>query len=115
MSTEALSKILEALETQATLNRAFVEANTAMNERLLELADNIIDLSRRIEFVARRAALIMGMKAVTLTTECRRCGTHFAQEPGPELCGPCWTELGRPERYLANVTPAPSTERNEPA
>jgi len=112
---ESLLAILEAVEALAHVNRELVDTCKQLMDRDSELGDGLVDLERRLSFVTGRARLLFSMKAATLTTSCRRCGTTFAKEPGPELCGPCWTELGRPERYLETITTAPTTEGNETA
>lgn len=105
MSDTAIATLIEAIEAQSGVCRQLLEAFRESGRRDIELADNIIDLERRLAFTANRARLLLNMKACTLTTRCLRCNAMFATEPGPELCGPCWTELGRPERYLTPVPP----------
>lgn len=101
---ESLKLLMQAVEESVGATRNLIDAYKELAGRDVELADNLIDLQSQITFVASRSRLLLNMKAATLTTKCLRCGTLFAREPGPELCGPCWTELGRPERYLAPVT-----------
>lgn len=103
---ESLLAILAAVEASATVSRELVDICKTLMHRDAELGDGLVDLERRLSFVANRSRLIFLMKASTLETTCLRCGSVFAKEPGPELCGPCWTELGRPTLYLVPVTPA---------
>jgi hypothetical protein len=105
MTPEPIELLLQAVEQQAALSRELLAALKRVHSHEEELGDSIVDLERRLTFIANRARLLFSMKAATLTTDCLRCGSTFATEPGPELCGPCWTELGRPERYLAPVPP----------
>ena len=105
MSVDPFAELLAAMEAQTTLSRELLDALKATNDRQADLGDELLDLERRLTFIAGRARVLFSMKASTRTTDCLRCGATFASEPGPELCGPCWTELGRPERYLAPVPP----------
>lgn len=105
MSTDDVAAILAAIEEQAKLSRELLNALQGLHDADAETRDAVVDLDGRLAAVTRRARLLFSMKAATLTTDCLRCGSTFASEPGPELCGPCWTELGRPERYLAPVPP----------
>lgn len=41
---------------------------------------------------------------------CLECGGLFASEPGPQLCGRCWSLLGRP-----SVWPEPAECEGHPA
>lgn len=100
-----LATVLLAIEAQTALLESVCDGIKELGARDIELADNIIDLERRLVFIAGRSRTLMAMKAVTRTTTCLRCRCEFANEPGPALCGPCWTELGRPERYLEPVPP----------
>lgn len=105
MSDVTLDIIMQAVEAQTALLNSLCDAFKELGNRDIELADGLVDLERRLAFVAGRARTIMAMKATTRTTKCLRCSAEFANEPGPQLCGPCWTELGRPERYLEPVPP----------
>lgn len=101
----SLVAILEAIEAQALVVSDVVDTLKTMMGRDVELQDGIAELDTRLGFHAQRARLLYSMKAATLTTKCLRCGCTFAEEPGPALCGPCWTELGRPAVYLHPVPP----------
>lgn len=101
----SLAAIVAAMEEQAKLLADVIDTAKTLMGRDVELQDGLVDLSSRLAFHSQRARLLYSMKACTLTTKCLRCGTVFANEPGPELCGPCWSELGQPERYLAPVPP----------
>jgi hypothetical protein len=101
----SLVAILEAIEAQALVVGDVVSTLKTMMGRDTELQDGIAELGTRLDFHANRARLLYSMKACTLTTKCLRCGAVFAEEPGPALCGPCWTELGRPAVYLHPVPP----------
>lgn len=105
MIAATLEAIATAVEAQTALLESVVANLRELGERDIELADNIIDLERRLGYITRRSRVVLNMKACDATTDCLRCGATFAAESGPELCGPCWTELGRPERYLAPVPP----------
>lgn len=105
MSDDPLETILLAVEAQTALLNTLCDSVKELGSRDIELADGLVDLERRLNFITNRARVLFTMKASTRTTDCLRCGATFAAEPGPELCGPCWTELGRPERYLAPVPP----------
>lgn len=110
-----IEAILTALEAQSLVCRELIDLAKLQGERQTELQDGLADLERRLSFVAGRSRLLHNMKGATLTTKCARCRAEFATEPGPPLCGPCWTELGRPDRYLSSV-PSPSpTEGNTTA
>lgn len=102
---ESLLAILTAVEASAECSRELVNTCKALMHRDEELGDGLADLERRLSFVATRSRVILLMKASTLETTCLRCGAVFAKEPGPELCGPCWTELGRPTLFSV---PAPT-------
>lgn len=99
------SRLVNSLEAVARADRLSTTALRDLAERDEELAEGIAALSNRIEAVHRRGRLIYLMKAAMLTTTCLRCGSEFASEPGPALCGPCWCELGKPDRYLEAVQP----------
>jgi hypothetical protein len=101
----SLVAILEAIEAQALVLADIVTTLKAGMSRDVELQDGIAELDTRLGHHASRARLLYSMKACTLTSKCLRCGTVFAAEPGPALCGPCWTELGRPDVYLHPVPP----------
>lgn len=101
----SLVAILEATEANAKVVAEVIDTLKTLMGRDIELQEGIAELEGRLAFHTQRARLLYSMKACTLTTKCLRCGTVFATEPGPELCGPCWSELGRPERYLSPVPP----------
>jgi hypothetical protein len=105
MSGDPFAELLAAMEAQTTLSRELLDALKATNDRQADLGDEVLDLANRLTFIASRARVLLMMKAATATLDCLRCGATFAGEPGPQLCGPCWTELGRPERYLEPVPP----------
>lgn len=110
-----LERLIAVTESNVEIVNTLIGLTGSLKQRDEELGDGLADLDRRLSFITSRARLVFSMKATTLTLTCLRCACEFATEPGPQLCGPCWTELGRPDRYLAAVAPAPSTERNEPA
>jgi hypothetical protein len=99
----SLAVMVEALEAQASTVSSVIEAVKELMARDLELQEGLVDIATMLDRHASRARLLYSMKASTLTTTCLRCGTAFASEPGPALCGPCWTELGRPNVYLSSV------------
>jgi hypothetical protein len=98
---EAIKSLIDAMEQQSGLSRELLNVAKAQAERLGELEENYADLMLEVGRLTRRARLLVNMKASTLTMTCRKCGNEYAREAGPELCGPCWVELGRPERYLS--------------
>jgi len=101
---EPLEQLLAAIEMQSETMREMLDVMKLLRERVDELQEGEADLHVQLDRHARRARLLYSMKAITLTSTCQRCGTEFAREPGPMLCGPCWCELGKPERYLAPTT-----------
>lgn len=36
---------------------------------------------------------------------CVACGGTYGAEPGPQLCGPCWIDRGRPDIWPRPITP----------
>lgn len=110
-----LLALVDSLERASETALVHAKAIRALQDRDAELGDAIVELSARIDREVRPAGVIARMKAATNTSVCARCGDEFAHEPGPPLCGPCWVELDRPERYLIPVTLVPSPEGDTPA
>lgn len=110
---EALQAVLDVLEQQARLAASHLELFEAHgaslrehDRRLDELEESWSSLTLAVGELTRRARLVLNMKAATLTLTCLHCGNEYAREAGVQLCGPCWVNLGKPERYLRPAEPA---------
>lgn len=110
---EALQAMVAAMEQQSSLSREQLELlklhGTALDShggRLDELEEAWASATLALGQLTRRSRLILNMKAATLTLTCLHCGGEYVQEPGVQLCGPCWCNLGKPERYLRPAPPA---------
>lgn len=105
-TVDNLGRLVEVVETEH-------ENLAATIARTEELAGDVAELGVKLERFHLIVGAVLNMKAARLTSTCLRCGATLCTEPGPQLCGPCWTELGRPERYLAAfvlVTTAKETD-----
>lgn len=110
---EALQALLGAAELQTGLLGDHLELlklharELERHEgRLGELEEAWASATLELGRLTRRCRLVLNMKAATLTLTCLRCGNDYAREAGVQLCGPCWVELGKPERYLRPAEPA---------
>lgn len=110
---EALRAMVGAMEQQTEVAGELVELVKAHGATLREhdaqldrLEEYVAELALGLGETRRRAGLILRMKAATLTLTCLHCGNDYAREAGVQLCGPCWVELGKPERYLKPAEPA---------
>lgn len=110
---EALQAMVAAMEQQSSLAGEQLEllkshgATLADHERRVdELEEAWASATLALGSLTRRCRLVLNMKAATLTLTCLHCGSEFAKEAGPQLCGPCWCSLGKPERYLRPADPA---------
>lgn len=110
---EALRAMMHATELHTEVTREAITllkthgATLREHERRLdELEESVASMMIELGRITRRARLLVNMKAATLTSTCLRCGNDYASEAGPQLCGHCWVELGKPERYLAPAEPA---------
>lgn len=115
MIERLLLAITGTLETAGDAALAQAKAIVELRDRDEELGEGIAEIGRLVTSGIVRAGTIARMKAATFTTVCARCAAEFANEPGPPLCGPCWVELGKPERYLVPLTLVPTTEGDQPA
>jgi hypothetical protein len=99
----SLRELLGAMELQTGSTAELLEIARLQRQRIEELEEAWSSLVLEVGNLSRRARLLTNMKAATLVTTCRKCGNDFAREAGPELCGPCWIALGKPERYLEST------------
>lgn len=97
---EALKGLVSAMEQQSGLCRELLDLAKLQRGRIEELEEAWASLTLEVGRLSRRSRLVVNMKAASLTSTCQKCGAEFASEAGPMLCGPCWCELGKPERYL---------------
>jgi hypothetical protein len=110
---EALQALVAAMELQAGLAGDQLELLKQHGEllrdhdrRVDELEEAWASATLELGRLTRRCRLVLNMKAATLTLTCLHCGNDYAREAGVQLCGPCWVELGKPERYLRPAEPA---------
>jgi hypothetical protein len=97
---EALKSLVSAMEQQSGLCRELLDLAKLQGGKIAELEEAWASLTLEVGRLSRRSRLVVNMKAASLTSTCQKCGAEFATEAGPMLCGPCWCELGKPERYL---------------
>lgn len=112
---EAFELVIAGGVEQAAATRGLLAIAGEQRKRINALEEAWGDTLLEVGSLTRRSRLVANMKAATITLTCLKCGAEFAREAGPQLCGPCWCDLGKPDRYLATVPPNHSTERNEPA
>lgn len=72
------------------------------------LAEETADQAETIAALAnRQSSLYAGLRPLMLSKAaagamiCADCGGEYASEPGPPLCGSCWSRHGRPDIWPA--------------
>lgn len=92
----AILAIVGLCEQQRDLSADFLETLKIHRRRMDAIEATLDDALASLMNVPASIRLLLAMKASTLTMTCAKCGTEYAKEPGPELCGPCWVAAGRP-------------------